>query len=134
MASAPKSRKAELESHAATKQGTPPKAKANEKFDKKSSLPAKERKPDQELYASFSPKTLRRRFWDAVIAGKCPRCSDPHLRVACPKPRQGSEDDFEKGDFFTKSSPPNQQAGPRAIIGPSSADSLRAHTVGEVFD
>ncbi len=45
-------------------------------------------------------------MWDAVVAGHCPRCSGPHLRVACPKPRQGWEDDFEKEDFFTKPPPP----------------------------
>jgi hypothetical protein len=97
----PKAKRAELESQAAAKQGTPPKAKANEKFDKKTSLSAKEGKPDQELYASFPEKSLRRRLWDAVVASKCPRCSGPHLRIACPKPRQGWEDDFEKEDFFT---------------------------------
>ncbi len=106
----PKAKRAELESHAAAKQGTPPKAKANEKFDKKTSLPAKEGKPDQELYASFPEKSSRRRLWDAVVAGKCPRCSGPHLRIACSKPWQGWEDDFEKDDFFTKSPPPSKQA------------------------
>ncbi len=108
-APAPKAKRAELESHAAAKQGTPPKAKANERFDKKASLPAKEEKPDQEHYASFPEKSLRRRLWDAVVADKCPRCSGPHLRIACPKPRQGWEDDFEKEDFFTKSPPPSKQ-------------------------
>ncbi len=108
-APAPKAKRPELESHAVAKQGTPPKAKANEKFDKKASLPAKEGKPDQELYASFPAKRLRRRLWDAVVAGKCPRCSGPHLRIACRKPRQGWEDDFEKEDFFTKSPPPSKQ-------------------------
>ncbi len=107
---APKGKRAELESHAATKQGTPPKARANEKFDKKSSLPVKEGKPDQELYASFPPKSLRRRLWDAVVAGKCPRCSGPQLRIACPKPWQGWEDDFEKEDFFSKPPPLVNQA------------------------
>ena len=95
----------DLESHAAGK-GAPSGKKANENFDKKSSLPVKGGKPDQELYESFPPKSLRRRLWDAVLAGKCPRCSGPHLRVACTKPRQGWEDDFEKDDFFTKPPPP----------------------------
>ncbi len=49
--------KGELESHAAAKPSASPKAKANEKFDKKSSLPIKEGKPDQELYASFPAKS-----------------------------------------------------------------------------
>ncbi len=66
----------------------------------------KEGKPDAALYATFPSKSLRRRLWDAVVAGKCTRCSGPHLRVACPKPRQGWEDAFEKEDFFTKPPPP----------------------------
>jgi hypothetical protein len=101
-------KKPELESHAAGKipGAAKPGGKINDKFDKKSSLPVKEGKPDQDLYSSFPPKSLRRRLWDAVVAGKCPRCGGPHLRVACPKPRQGWEDDFEKEDFFTKSPPP----------------------------
>ncbi len=112
---APKTRvKADLESHAAVKPEmptrTPPKAKVNENFDRKSSLPVKEGKPDQALYDSFPPKSLRRRLWDAVVAGKCSRCSGPHLRIACPKPRQGWEEDFEREDFFTKSPPPAKQA------------------------
>ncbi len=100
--------KPDLESHAVTKQGAPPasKARTNDKFDKRSALPVKEGKPDQELYASFPSKSLRRRLWDAVVSGKCTRCSGSHLRVACPKPRQGWEDDFEKEDFFTKPPPP----------------------------
>ena len=104
--------KAELEAHVADRGRTPtgdkvkPKDKTNERYDKKSSLPVKEGQPDKELYASFPPKSLRRRLWDAVVAGTCPRCSGPHLRVACPKPRQKWEDDFEKDGFFTKSPPP----------------------------
>jgi hypothetical protein len=99
--------KVELESHAAIKTGSSQasKSKTNERFDKKGALPVKEGKPDQELYATFPEKSLRRRLWDAVVAGKCTRCSGPHLRVACPKPRQGWEDDFEKEDFFTKPPP-----------------------------
>jgi hypothetical protein len=62
-------------------------------------------KPDEELYSSFPAKSLRRRLWDAVVAGKCTRCNGPHLRNACPKPRQGWEDDFEKENFFTKPPP-----------------------------
>ncbi len=99
----------ELESHATARTGTPPSVKGkktNEKFDQISSLPVKEGKPDQELYASFPSKSLRRRLWDAVSTGKCPRCSGAYLRVACPKPRQGWEDNFEKEDFFTKPPPP----------------------------
>ena len=104
----PKGKKPELELHAATKQASSAvvKGKANDKFDKKSALPVKEGKPDAALYATFPSKSLRRRLWDAVVAGKCTRCSGPHLRVACPKPRQGWEDDFEKEDFFTKPPPP----------------------------
>jgi hypothetical protein len=96
----PKARlRPELESHASEKgASSSSKAKTNDKFDKKSSLPIKEGKPDQALYASFPEKSLRRRLWDAVVSGKCPRCSGPHLRVACPKPRQGWEDNFEKED------------------------------------
>jgi hypothetical protein len=98
----------ELESHAATTQGvsSASKTKTKETFDKKESLPNKSGKLDQTLYDSFPPKSLRRRLWDAVVAGHCPRCSGPHLRVACPKPRQVWEDDFEKEDFFTKPPPP----------------------------
>ncbi len=70
--------KGELESHATAKPAASPKAKANENVDK-SSLPIKEGKPDQELYASFPAKSLRRRLWDAVVSGKCPRCSGPIL-------------------------------------------------------
>jgi hypothetical protein len=105
----PKTRtRAELESHAAHKQGAPPgaKPKTKEKFDKKESLPVKAGKLDQTLYESFPPKSLRRRLWDAVITGHYPRCSGSHLRVACPKLRQVWKDDFEKEDFFTKPPPP----------------------------
>jgi hypothetical protein len=70
-----------------------------------SALPIKEEKPDAELYATFPSKSLRRRLWDAIVAGKCTRCSDPRLRVGCPKPRQGWENDFENEDFFTKPPP-----------------------------
>jgi hypothetical protein len=50
--SPPKGRtKQELESHALTKDpGLRSKAKPNDKFDKKSALPVKEGKPDQDLY------------------------------------------------------------------------------------
>jgi hypothetical protein len=99
--------KADLESHAAGKSSAPPtsKTKLNDKFDRKSALPVKEGKLDENLYASFPEKSLRRRLWDAVVSGKCTRCNGPHLRVTCPKPRQGWEDDFEKGNFFTKPPP-----------------------------
>ncbi len=93
-----------MELRAATKPVLPGK-KANEKYDKKNSLPAKEGKPDQDLYATFPEKSLRRRLSDAIVAGKCPRCSGPHLRVACPKERQRWEDDFEKEGFFTRPPP-----------------------------
>ncbi len=104
---APKGKtKQELEAHALAKDPSPrSKAKLNDRFDKKAALPVKEGKPDQDLYASFPEKSLRRRHWDAVVAGKCTRCSGPHLRFACPKPRQGWEDDFEKEDFFSKPPP-----------------------------
>ncbi len=104
----PKGKKPELELHAATKQASSSvaKGKANEKFHKKSALPVKEGKPDAALYDTFPSKSLRRRLWDAVVAGKCARCNGPHLRIACPKPRQGWEDDFEKEDFYTKPPPP----------------------------
>ena len=45
---------------------------------------------------------------DAIAENKCPRCSGPHLRIACTKPRQGWEDDFEKDGFFTKPPPKAQ--------------------------
>jgi hypothetical protein len=99
--------KTELEAHAAGKTPAPvSKAKPNEKFDKKTALPSKEGKLDEELYATFPEKSLRRRLWDAVVARKCTRCNGPHLRNACTKPRQGWEEDFEKDNFFTKP-PPN---------------------------
>jgi hypothetical protein len=112
----PKARaRVELDSHAATTQGasSASKPKTKENFDKKESLPNKSGKLDQTLYDSFPPKSLRRRLWDAVVAGHCPRCSGPHLRVACPKPRQVWEDDFEEEDFFTKPPPPGQEADTR---------------------
>ncbi len=98
--SSPRNRaKADLESHAADKIGasTAEKQKGKEikeKFDKKEALPVKEENPDQALYSSFPEKSLRRRLWDAVVAGKCTRCSGPYLRVTCPKPRHNWEDDF----------------------------------------
>jgi hypothetical protein len=68
--------KPELEAHAAGKAPAPvSKAKAKDKFDKTSALPVKEGKLDEELYATFPEKILRRRLWDAVVAGKCTRCS-----------------------------------------------------------
>ncbi len=100
--------KADLESHAAGKSSAPPpprKTKPNEKFDRRSALPVKEGKPDEALYASFPEKSLRRRLWDAVVSGKCTRCNGPHLRNACPKSRQGWENDFEKDNFFSKPPP-----------------------------
>jgi hypothetical protein len=105
----PKARaRVELESHAVTAHGASSAAKpiTKEKFDEKESLPFKAGKLDQTLYESFPPKSLRRRLWDAVVAGHCPRCSGPHLRLARPKPRQAWEDDFEKDNFFTKPPPP----------------------------
>ncbi len=97
----PKGRgKTELEIHAADKVPTPGgKTKPNEKFDKKSALPVKGGKLDEELYTTFPSKSLRRRLWDAVVAGKCTRCNGNHLRNACEKPRQGWEDNFEKDNF-----------------------------------
>jgi hypothetical protein len=72
--SAPKAKtKTELEAHLVVKGGASSgekpnvKGKTNDRFDKKSSLPAKESQPDQEeLYESFPPKSPRRRLWDAV--------------------------------------------------------------------
>jgi hypothetical protein len=96
-----------LESHAAAKASSPAGAKA--KDEKKPSLPRKDGQVDQALYQTFPAKSLRRRLWDAIVKNKCPRCGGPHLRVACPKPRQGWEDDFEKEGFFTKN-PPKAQA------------------------
>ncbi len=69
---------------------------------KAAALPTKNGAPDATVYDAFLPGSLRRRVWDAIIAAKCPRCSGDHLRVACTKPRQAWEDDFEKDDFFTK--------------------------------
>ncbi len=98
--------KPELEAHAAGKDPAPVnKTKPNEKFDKKSAIPVKEGKLDQEFYGTFPENSLRRRLWEAVVAGKCTRCSGTHLHNACPKPRQGWEDDFEKEKFFTKPPP-----------------------------
>jgi hypothetical protein len=105
-------RKSELEAHANTKEGarSPEKARSgNPKVDKAIALPIKDGKSDQSLYEVFPSKSLRRRLWDAIAEKKCPRCNGPHLRMACPKPRQGWEDDFEKPDFFTKSPPPKDQ-------------------------
>ncbi len=71
--------------------------------DKKpAALPTKDGAPDQAIYSKFAVGSLRRRVWDAIIASKCPRCQEDHLRVACPKPRQAWEDDFERADFFTR--------------------------------
>ncbi len=64
---------------------------------------------DQALYETFPVKSLRRRLRDAIAESKCPRCSGPHLRIACTKPRQGWEDDFEKEGFFNRP-PPKSQA------------------------
>ena len=61
-----------------------------------------ELRPDQAVYAKFAVGSLRRRVWDAMVASKCPRCNEDHLRVACSKPRQAWEDDFERADFFTR--------------------------------
>ena len=98
--------KADLEAHAAGKAPAPHSGtKPNEKFDKKSALPLKEGKLDEALYATFPEKSLRRRLWDAVVSGKCTRCNGAHLRNACPKPRQGWEEDFEKDNFFTRPPP-----------------------------
>jgi hypothetical protein len=104
-------RKGDLESHANTKdEGRPPLQKlANPKSEKSIALSTKDGKPDHGLYETFPAKSLRRRLCDAIAEKKCPRCSGPHLRVACPKPRQGWEDDFEKADFFTKPPPPKIQ-------------------------
>jgi hypothetical protein len=89
--STPRSKtKIELEDHAALKNPSPVgKSKPNERFDKKSALPVTEGKLDEDLYATFPSKILRRRLWDAVVSSKCTRCNDPHLRIACPKLRQG---------------------------------------------
>jgi hypothetical protein len=85
----------ELESHAITrdKPVTP-------KFDQKASLPGKNGRPDEEVYSKFKANGLRRRIWDAIVAGKCVRCGEGHLRVACTKARACWEDDFEKDNFF----------------------------------
>ncbi len=66
--------KADLESHAAGKSSAPlppRKTKPNEKFDRKSALPAKEGKPDEALYASFP--------------GSCVRQMHPLQRAASPE-------------------------------------------------
>jgi hypothetical protein len=96
--------KAELESHAAGKTGGAHVATKGRE-DKKPALPRKDGQVDQALYETFPPKSLRRRLWDAIAENKCPRCSGPHLRIACPEPRQAWEDDFEKDGFFTKPPP-----------------------------
>jgi hypothetical protein len=105
-------KRCDLEAHATTKEGvkSSEKAKAgSSKGEKPIALPTKDGKPDQSLYDTFPAKSLRRRLWDAIVEKKCPHCNGPHLRVACIKPRQGWEDDFEKADFFTKSPPPKSQ-------------------------
>jgi hypothetical protein len=86
---------AELESHAATRDKP-----VMAKFDLKSSLPGRNGKPDEEVYAKFKANGLRRRIWDSIAAGKCARCNGDHLRIACPKPRASWEDDFERDNFF----------------------------------
>ena len=128
--------RAELESHATEKGPAPASTtKTNDKFDKKSSLPAKEGKPDQTLYASFPERSLRRRLWDAVASGTCSRCAGPHLRVACPKPRQSWEDDFEKEGFFTKPPPfkDGETASPRSTDGESTQCTPCSNLVRSLF-
>ncbi len=63
--------KAELESHAADKGGSPH-VTAKSKEDKKPALPRKDGQVDQALYESSPPKSLRRRLWDAIAENKCP--------------------------------------------------------------
>jgi hypothetical protein len=109
---ASKKKKGDVESHANTSNEVKPSDKlkqSNPKSAKLIALPTKDGKPDQGLYETFPAKSLRRRLWDAIAEKKCPRCNGPHLRVACPKPRQGWEDDFEKADFFTKPPPTKGQ-------------------------
>jgi hypothetical protein len=67
--------------------------------DKIPALPQKGGAPDQELFATFPEKSLRRRLWDAISTKRCVRCNDDHLRSACSKERQTWEDDFERPDF-----------------------------------
>ncbi len=69
---------------------------------KNAPLPTKNGAPNTAVYDAFLPGSLRRRVWDAIASPKCPRCSGDHLRIACVKPRQAWEDDFEKDYFFTK--------------------------------
>ncbi len=93
--SARETHSAELECHAAGKNQP-----GTAKFDNKASLPERNGKPDQEVYAKFKKEGLRRRIWDSIVAGRCARCDGDHLRVACPKPRAKWEDDFENDSFF----------------------------------
>jgi hypothetical protein len=93
--SARENHKGELESHAAGKDKP-----VTATFDNKASLPEKNGRPDQEVYAKFKKEGLRRRIWDSIVAGRCARCDGVHLRVACPKPRAKWEDDIENDSFF----------------------------------
>jgi hypothetical protein len=69
---------------------------------KPAALPTKDGAPDQAIYAKFAAGSLWRRVWDAIVSSKRPRCNEDHLRIACPKPRQAWEDNFEQADFFTR--------------------------------
>lgn len=101
-----------LEVHIAQKATgkAPGKAPKEGRPDKMPALPHKGGAPDQELFATFPEKSLRRRLWDAISAKKCIRCNGDHLRSACSKERQTWEDDFERPDFWTKRFTPPKQA------------------------
>jgi hypothetical protein len=101
-----------LEVHAAQKAAgkAPGKAQKESRPEKTPALPQKGGAPDQELYATFPEKSLRRRLWDSISTKKCVRCNGDHLRSACSKERQTWEDDFERPDFWTKKFTPPKQA------------------------
>jgi hypothetical protein len=74
-----KKKPAKLEANALGK-----KAVAGAKPDKTPApIPLKEGHPDQDIYAKFLEKSLRRRLWDAIVAKKCVRCNGDHLRSIC---------------------------------------------------
>jgi hypothetical protein len=88
--------KAELESHAAGKGGSPQGAAK----DRKPTLPRKDGQVDQALYETFpTPKSLRRRLWDAIAALQ--RAS-PANRL--PQTQAGLGRRFRKGRLLHKAS------------------------------
>jgi hypothetical protein len=69
-------------------------------LDFPTSLPQEDGKPDTARCANWHGKSLRRRMFECVIAGKCTRCNGPHLRQSCTKSPTQWEDDYDKGPSF----------------------------------